>query len=51
MLYKKDIPKESIIYNKHNFHPKWGDWSWVVDLDLKSIMLKHFYKALITIFY
>ena len=38
--------EESIIYNKHNFHPKWGDWNWVVDLDLKSIMLKHFYKAL-----
>lgn len=38
--------EESIIYNKHNFHPKWGDWNWVVDLDLKSTMLKHFYKGL-----
>ena len=46
MLYKERYSEESIIYNKYNFHPKWGDWNWVVDLDLKSIMLKHFYKAL-----
>ena len=45
-VIQERCPSENVIYSKYNFYPKWDDWSWVTDLDLKSVMLKHFYKAL-----
>ena len=45
-VIQKKCPKENVICEKYNIYPQADDWSWVVDLDLKSIMLKHFYKAL-----
>jgi len=38
--------EDDILYNRYNIHPKWGDWNWVVDLNLYSDMVKHFNKAL-----
>ena len=41
-IVQERYPEDSIIYNKYKFHPKWGDWKWVVDLDLYVKLLKHF---------
>ena len=45
-VIQEKCPKENVICEKYNIYPQADDWSWVVDLDLKSTMLKHFYKAL-----
>lgn len=45
-VIQEKCPKENVICEKYNIYPQAGDWSWVVDLDLKSVMLNHFYKAL-----
>ena len=39
-------PVDSLLYEKYNFYPKWGDWNWVVDMGFHTTMLNYFYKAL-----
>ena len=45
-VVQERYPIESVLYEKYKFHPKWGDWNWVVDMGFHTTMLKYFYKAL-----
>jgi len=45
-VVQERYPIESVLYEKYKFHPKWGDWNWVVDMGFYTTMLKYFYKAL-----
>lgn len=45
-VVQERYPIESVLYEKYNFHPKWGDWNWVVDMGFHTTMLNYFYKAL-----
>lgn len=45
-VVQERYPIESVLYEKYNFHPKWGDWRWIVDMGFDTTMLSYFYKAL-----
>ena len=45
-VIQERCPSPNVLCSKYNLYPQADDWNWVVDLNLKSIMLKHFYKAL-----
>jgi len=46
IIVQEQLPKETVLHDKYQFHPKWGDWNWVIELGLYSKILKHFNTAL-----
>lgn len=42
---QEKYPMGDVIFEKYKFHPIWGDWKWVVDLDLYVKLLRHFTVA------
>jgi hypothetical protein len=42
---QEKYPMGDVISEKYKFHPIWGDWKWVVDLDLYVKLLRHFTVA------
>jgi len=45
-VIQEQYPIQEVLYEKYTFHPKWGDWKWVIELDdMYSQILTHFFKA------